>query len=265
MFKKVWAFILTASIIAIVLASAAFAQTSDVNSVNEGNQVTQVVASAETLPSTPTGLDIFQVGKNIMLKWDFIKNAHRYEIYRAGSRLGSYQKVGESRVPIFVDINPNASKYENYYKVVAVNNIGASSQSTFISLETKLFGDNMLFYNAKYDDLNAIGQEVNYIHDNKTFKEQFGTDRFGFYFKPGNYNDAGLFNIGYYTQINGLGKTPLETKIQNLAAPASLPNNNATCTFWRGAENFTVSADVNPGATMMWGVSQAAPMSRNEG
>ncbi len=262
MFKRVCTLVLITGMIVIFFANSMFTKTYGANSMIGDNQDTQAVISSESLPSTPASLDIFQVGKTIMLKWDLVKNARKYEIYHAGSRLGNYQKVGESRVPIFIDINPNPLKYENYYKIIAVNKAGSSGQSNFISLETKLFGDNMLFYNAKYDDLKTIGQEVNFIHDSKTFKEQFGTDRFGFYFKPGNYNDAGLFNIGFYTQINGLGKTPLETKIYNLATPASLPNNNATQTFWRGAENFTVSADLDPAATMMWGVSQAAPFRR---
>jgi hypothetical protein len=244
-----------------------FTQTYGITSTLETNQATQTVASSETFPNTPTGLNIFQVGRNIQLKWNFIKNAHRYEVYRAGSRLGYYQKIGESRAPLFVDMYPNASKYENYYKVVAVNNTGSSSQSNAISLETKLFGDNMLFYNAKYDDLNAIGQEINSIHDNRMLYEQFGPDRYAFYFKPGNYIDAGWLKIGYYTQIAGLGKTPLVTRIANLETPASLstPPNNATQTFWRAAENFTVAA-VEPWDDayfyLKWAVSQAAPFRR---
>ena len=40
---------------------------------------------------------------------------------------------------------------------------------------------------------------------------------------------------------------------------ASLPNNNATCTFWRGVEGFSVTPT---GGTMQWAVSQAVPFRR---
>jgi hypothetical protein len=262
MFKKVFPVLLTISIIATSLTSVAFARTPKENTQNGDDQVAMKTTLAGSLPSTPTGLDIQKDGINLKLRWEVVKDASKYEIYRAGGRFGNYQKIGETTEAIFMDTTPNASKYENYYKVVAVNDSGNSDQSAFISLETKMFGDNMIFYNGKYDDMKAIGQEVNSIHDNKTFKEQFGTDRYGLYFKPGNYNNAGLLNIGYYTQVSGLGKTPIDTKVYNMATPAPLDNNNATCTFWRGAENLTVSGDVDPNATFMWGVSQAAPLRR---
>jgi len=40
---------------------------------------------------------------------------------------------------------------------------------------------------------------------------------------------------------------------------ASLPHNNATCTFWRGVEGFSVTP---AGGTMQWAVSQAVPFRR---
>lgn len=265
MFKKILTVLLTTGIIASSLPNAALAQAGNQQTQKGSNQTAQTATLTESRPSTPIGLDIQKDDINIKLKWDVVKNATKYEIYRAGGRFGNYQKIGESLERTFIDTNPNASKYENYYKVVAVNNNGSSDQSAFISLESKLFGDNMIFYNAKYDNLKEIGQEVNYIHDNKTFKAQFGTDRYAFYLKPGNYIDAGWFKIGYYTQIAGLGKTPLDTKVANLETPAPLANNNATCTFWRSAENFTV-VDVEKNKDdyfkLKWGVSQAAPLRR---
>jgi hypothetical protein len=216
-------------------------------------------------PGAPKGLDIKEAGINIQLKWSYDANVKEYDILRAGGKFGSYQKIASTTDTTFVDTNPNTSKYENYYKVVGKNDFGISKESKIVSLETKLFGDNMIFYNAKYDNVKAIGKEVNDIHDNKTFKAQFSTERYGLYFKPGNYIDAGMLNIGYYTQIAGLGKTPLDTKIYNMSTPAPLPSNNATCTFWRSAENFTV-ADVennaDPFYSLKWGVSQAAPLRR---
>ncbi|MDD7794454.1 fibronectin type III domain-containing protein [Clostridium sp. 'White wine YQ'] len=222
-----------------------------------------VTTLAGSRPSTPpSGLDIAKDGNNIKLTWNADPSVSKFEIYRAGGKFGNFEKIDETTEASYIDTNPNASKYENYYKITSVNEYGTSDYSNITSLETKMFGNNMIFYNAKYDNMNAIGQEVNAIHDNTTFQGQFIPNRYGLYFKPGNYNDAGLLNIGFYTQIAGLGKTPLDTKIQNLSTPACLPNNNATQTFWRTAENFTVSAEVNPDDKMPWAVSQAAPLRR---
>ncbi len=69
-----------------------------------------------------------------------------------------------------------------------------------------------------------------------------------------------MFLIGFYTQVIGLGATPDAVRIAgNVHADASLPRNNATCTFWRGVEGFSV---VPAGGTMQWAVSQAAPFRR---
>jgi hypothetical protein len=45
----------------------------------------------------------------------------------------------------------------------------------------------------------------------------------------------------------------------NVHSDASLPHNNATCTFWRAAEGFSITP---AGGTMRWAVSQAVPFRR---
>ena len=95
---------------------------------------------------------------------------------------------------------------------------------------------------------------------------EFGPDRYAFLFLPGEYHlDV---PVGFYTEVRGLGATPDAVHITgNVHADASLPRNNATCTFWRGVENFAVTPTgggnpaVAPG-TMRWAVSQAVPMRR---
>ena len=58
--------------------------------------------------------------------------------------------------------------------------------------------------------------------------------------------------LGFYTTLSGLGKTPTDVKLNNIAIPAYLPagalggnGDNATCNFWRSAEN--ISAVINTG------------------
>ncbi len=95
---------------------------------------------------------------------------------------------------------------------------------------------------------------------------EFGPDRNAILFLPGEYHVD--VPVGFYTEVRGLGATPDAVHITgNVHADASLPNNNATCTFWRGVENFAVTptgdarSGITPG-TMQWAVSQAVPMRR---
>ena len=127
---------------------------------------------------------------------------------------------------------------------------------------TELFGPNVYVFSST-DDMTAIHTTINTIHD-AMLHDQFSSKRYAFYFKPGDYTQAELLNIAYYTHIGGLGKLPSDVKISNVFTPAPLPNNNATCTFWRSAENFTVAGtstgDMN--TWFQWAVSQAAPLRR---
>ncbi|GAB1415989.1 hypothetical protein MASR2M117_13950 [Paludibacter sp.] len=120
-----------------------------------------------------------------------------------------------------------------------------------------------MFVFSPTDNMANIRTTINTIHD-QMFHDEFSTKRYAFYFKPGDYTQAGLLNLAYYGHIGGLGKSPYEVKISNVYTPAPLPNNNATCTFWRSAENFTVAGkstgDMN--TWFQWAVSQAAPLRR---
>jgi len=103
----------------------------------------------------------------------------------------------------------------------------------------------------------AIQQQIDKVYAIQQHSE-FGTARDAFLFLPGSYNVD--VPIGFYTQILGLGVTPDAVHITgNVHADASLPRNNATCTFWRAAENFSVTPS---GGSMQWAVSQAAPFRR---
>ena len=89
-------------------------------------------------------------------------------------------------------------------------------------------------------------------------KSEFGTARYSLLFLPGAYHlDV---PVGFYTQVLGLGATPDAVEIDgNVHSDASLPRNNATCTFWRAAEGFSVKPT---GGTMQWAVSQGVPFRR---
>ncbi|MFJ8596232.1 RICIN domain-containing protein [Streptomyces sp. NPDC093598] len=87
---------------------------------------------------------------------------------------------------------------------------------------------------------------------------QFGSARKAFLFKPGTYEaDA---DVGYYTQVAGLGLSPDDVTIRGAVhAEADWFQGNATQNFWRSAENLSVTP---PSGTDRWAVSQAAPYRR---
>ncbi|MFJ8083198.1 discoidin domain-containing protein [Streptomyces sp. NPDC096205] len=88
---------------------------------------------------------------------------------------------------------------------------------------------------------------------------QFGTGRHAFLFKPGTYNNLNA-QIGFYTQIAGLGLKPDDTLINgDVTVDAGWFNGNATQNFWRSAENLAVNP-VN--GTDRWAVSQASSFRR---
>jgi hypothetical protein len=103
----------------------------------------------------------------------------------------------------------------------------------------------------------AIQQQIDEVYAIQQHSE-FGTARFALLFLPGDYKVD--VPIGFYTEIAGLGASPDAVHITgNVHADASRPNNNATCTFWRGVEGFAVTPT---SGNMQWAVSQAAPFRR---
>ena len=87
---------------------------------------------------------------------------------------------------------------------------------------------------------------------------QFGPARYALLFAPGEYKMD--VPVGYYTQVLGLGPSPDKVHIAgDVRSAATLPNNNATCTFWKSAEGFSVTP---VGGTMQWAVSQAVAFRR---
>ncbi|GAA1523788.1 discoidin domain-containing protein [Dactylosporangium maewongense] len=103
--------------------------------------------------------------------------------------------------------------------------------------------------------LNQIfaGQETN----------QFGTERYAVLFKPGNHTvDA---NVGFYTQVAGLGFSPDDVNINgHVRAEATWFGGNATQNFWRGAENLSVTLPNTGNGVQVerWAVSQAVQYRR---
>src|ERR1700735_5489763 len=159
---------------------------------------------------------------------------------------------------------------------------------------TATFGPNVCVFTpsmsqtAIQNDLNAIAtQQV-------PLSAQFNDDGYGVFFEPGPYGSAAdplVFEVGYYTEVAGLGAVPQDTTIngQIEAFPNALDcatsTNcwaNSTVNFWRSMSNLTLnvmdsannyvpqpitqlppigdSNDCYGGTTDMWSVSQATPV-----
>ena len=118
------------------------------------------------------------------------------------------------------------------------------------------FGPNVLVFDPSMSsaDIQAQIDKVYAIQQHS----EFGPARYAFLFLPGEYHVD--IPIGFYTEVIGLGATPDAVHITgNVHSDASLPRNNATCTFWRAVEGFSVTPT---DGTMQWAVSQAVPFRR---
>jgi hypothetical protein len=114
---------------------------------------------------------------------------------------------------------------------------------------------------------------------------QFGSQRYAIFFAPGTYGSAADpldFQVGYYTQVAGLGAQPGDVVINGAINVFNQCDPNKVCNgtdnFWRSLSNLTLNVHLpssppayapdpgEPGGCVnsneMWAVSQAAPMRR---
>ncbi|MGB7196591.1 MAG: carbohydrate-binding protein [Collimonas pratensis] len=118
------------------------------------------------------------------------------------------------------------------------------------------FGPNVLVFDPGMPAATIQGR-LNTIFSQQE-SNQFGNARYALLFKPGAYNVD--VNVGFYTQVLGLGNSPDDVNITGAVhAEADWDNGNATQNFWRGAENIAVSPS---GGLDRWAVSQGSPLRR---
>lgn len=124
---------------------------------------------------------------------------------------------------------------------------------------TELFGDNTYIFSPE-DDPAKVAKTLDDIYE-KQETNQFEDERYAVYFMPGEYDASIKANVGFYTQVAGLGELPTDTKIESLQCTARWlgddpTNHNACCNFWRGVENLELKTNTT------WAVSQATFMRR---
>ena len=151
------------------------------------------------------------------------------------------------------------------------------------------FGPNVCVFNDTMSQA-AIQADLNAISTQQVpVASQFDSQRYAVLFQPGTYGSAGdplVFQVGYYTEVAGLGAMPQDTVIDgaidvfyNLCT-AGTTDCNSDDNFWRSLSNLTLNVDLpsSPPAyapptldpfgagcdnsAEMWSASQATPIRR---
>lgn len=221
-------------------------------------------------PATTTNSIVYNKREHsVTLSWAPFGSSGEYMITRGGSRLATeFVPVGTTSRTTFVDTTPNADKYENYYKITR------GLTTIILSLENQLFGDNIYFYDRKYEEAGTARDEIN-EHFATTGQGgangEWSIKRQAYYFKanigtqsydPGGSGsasspEANSLELGFYSHIGGLGKLPSNVRLGAIFTRPHLSGGaNATCTFWRSMENVTVMRD------FAWTVSQSTSARR---
>ena len=131
------------------------------------------------------------------------------------------------------------------------------------------FGPNVLIFDPSMP-VGQIQAAVDAIAAQQV-PNQFGSQRYALLFEPGTYGSATNplnFQVGYYTEVAGLGASPGDVVI-NGSVYVRNQCNNGSCValnnFWRSLSNLTINV-TTPGfgcySGEFWPVSQAAPMRR---
>src|SRR5579862_5948671 len=143
------------------------------------------------------------------------------------------------------------------------------------------FGPNVYIFNPSMPQ-SQIQAAVNAVATQQV-PNQFGTQRYAILFEPGTYGsstDPLIFQVGYYTEVAGLGQTPSDVVINGAIDVFNqcLPSCDGLDNFWRSMSNLTLNitlpstpptyvpatneAGSCDNSNEMWAVSQAAPMRR---
>ena len=201
-------------------------------------------------------LDISYSGKTNTITWDIAQNAVSYNIYRSTGRYSEFKMIGSTDKTYYSDTVTD-SVYKYYYKVTSVNADEVESEmSDVMSMEIKLFGDTLYIFSESdnAEDINKITGDIG-TKMMPADKSEFSDDRYGIFFKPGNYS-INTIQVGFYTQVAGLGTTPMDTKIPGINVDSST-NGNSLINFWRSVENIGIDTG-GPENEVKWAASQAA-------
>lgn len=153
---------------------------------------------------------------------------------------------------------------------MAVGMISAAAVAETPASVVAAFGPNVMIFNPSMP-VSQIQAAVDAV-SNLQVSNQFGVQRYALLFEPGVYGSAAtplVFQIGYYTEVAGLGTSPGDVTINghvDVYNQCFTPDNcSALDNFWRSLSNLTINVQGATGCRAsgdFWAVSQADPMRR---
>src|SRR6266540_3623938 len=155
--------------------------------------------------------------------------------------------------------------------ILALMFVALSTQSALASSPGQPdFGPNVMIFDPSMPT-SQIQATVDAIA-NQQVDNEMGTQRYALLFKPGTYGSAAnplAFQVGYYTEVAGLGASPNDVTIDghvDVYNRCLTPTNCiALVNFWRSLSNLTINVMGLSGCRSsgdFWAVSQASPMRR---
>jgi hypothetical protein len=151
------------------------------------------------------------------------------------------------------------------------------------------FGPDVCVFNDTMSQTTIQADLDNIATQQVPVASQFDSQRYAIFFQPGTYGSAAdplVFQVGYYTEVAGLGSTPQDTVIDgaidvfNNLCTAGTSDCNSDDNFWRSLSNLDLNVDLPssppayaPGvldaygagcanSAEIWSASQADPIRR---
>jgi hypothetical protein len=171
----------------------------------------------------------------------------------------------------------------------AVTTASSSTTSLCPDANTASFGPNVCVFTPAMTQA-AIQADLNAISTQQVpVGAQFDSDRYAVFFEPGTYGSAAnplVFQVGYYTEVAGLGAQPSDTVVDgaievfNNLCTAGTQDCNSDDNFWRSLSNLDLNVDLPStvpdyappaldafgagcaNSAEFWSASQAAPIRR---
>ena len=176
-----------------------------------------------------------------------------------------------------------------FVSVPSSSPLRSATASVCPGMTLAVFGPNVCVFDDTVHQA-TIQTDLNRISTQQVpITSQFDNDRFAVLFQPGTYGSAAnplVFQVGYYTEVAGLGYLPQDTVINgaidvfNNSCTAGTNNCNSDNNFWRSISNLTLNVDLPssppvyaPGVVdprgprctnseESWSASQATPIRR---
>ncbi|MBK7627340.1 MAG: coagulation factor 5/8 type domain-containing protein [Bacteroidales bacterium] len=142
--------------------------------------------------------------------------------------------------------------------LLVTGSLSSNCQIDLKKYNHQLLGENVFVFDPSMD-MKDIQTVIDTLFKRQSARRsEFSKNRYALLFKPGTYNlDV---KVDYYMHVAGLGQSPEDVVINGAVRSNTTHGNSVLTNFWRAVENMTIIPTAEN--TMIWGVSQAAPMRR---